>query len=267
MDRLKVLTLNIWNRLGPWEKRLAIIRRGLEELSPDVVGLQEVLSMPGFMSQVNAIAEDLGFQTVSAGDWELGAGLTLGNAILSKYPIAESKSFPLPTGDREPRSLQFATLNTPLGRIPFFNTHLTHRFEDGEVRMAQVKTIVERIENAAAAAEFPAVLVGDFNAAPDTNEVKTLKEKLCLIDCWQFSEAEGTVPAPGYTFSRENSFALHSDEASRRIDYIFVATASPLRALPTRVVLAFENPEGDIFASDHFGVYAELKLAPIPAPP
>ena len=43
LSGLRVLTLNIWNRQGPWEQRLAVIRRGLAELEPDVVGLQEVL--------------------------------------------------------------------------------------------------------------------------------------------------------------------------------------------------------------------------------
>ena len=29
MDRLRVLTLNIWNRQGPWAERLALIRHGI----------------------------------------------------------------------------------------------------------------------------------------------------------------------------------------------------------------------------------------------
>ena len=40
---MKVATLNIWNRFGPWEERLVAIRVRLAELAPDVIGLQEVL--------------------------------------------------------------------------------------------------------------------------------------------------------------------------------------------------------------------------------
>src|SRR5262245_11813894 len=42
-ERLRVLTLNIWNRQGPWEERVRLIREGLVALDPDVVGLQEVM--------------------------------------------------------------------------------------------------------------------------------------------------------------------------------------------------------------------------------
>src|SRR5689334_4682118 len=41
--RLRVATLNLWNRSGPWTDRLALIRYELRRLLPDVLGLQEVL--------------------------------------------------------------------------------------------------------------------------------------------------------------------------------------------------------------------------------
>src|SRR4029079_19758654 len=40
---LRVATLNIWGRQGPWEARRAVLRRQLAELEVDVIGLQEVL--------------------------------------------------------------------------------------------------------------------------------------------------------------------------------------------------------------------------------
>ena len=45
MKTLRVATLNIWNRFGPWEERLAAIRAGVEVLSPDILGLQEVVRL------------------------------------------------------------------------------------------------------------------------------------------------------------------------------------------------------------------------------
>jgi hypothetical protein len=39
---LRVATLNIWNRSGPWPDRLPLIRRELQRLGPAVIGLQEV---------------------------------------------------------------------------------------------------------------------------------------------------------------------------------------------------------------------------------
>jgi endonuclease/exonuclease/phosphatase family metal-dependent hydrolase len=42
--RITVLTINIWNRSGPWEERRAMLRAGIEALNPDVIGMQEVMS-------------------------------------------------------------------------------------------------------------------------------------------------------------------------------------------------------------------------------
>ena len=45
MNTLRVATLNIWNRFGPWEERLEAIRAGVGALSPDILGLQEVVRL------------------------------------------------------------------------------------------------------------------------------------------------------------------------------------------------------------------------------
>jgi hypothetical protein len=36
----RVATFNIWNRPGPWDKRLPLIREGLAAPGADVIGLQ-----------------------------------------------------------------------------------------------------------------------------------------------------------------------------------------------------------------------------------
>ena len=45
---LRVATLNIWNRGGPWEARLVALRAALQAEDVDVLGLQEVVSIEGF---------------------------------------------------------------------------------------------------------------------------------------------------------------------------------------------------------------------------
>jgi endonuclease/exonuclease/phosphatase family metal-dependent hydrolase len=58
---------------------------------------------------------------------------------------------------------------------------------------------------------------------------------------------------------------LHFLEPDRRIDYVFVG---PMRrdgrgvVQKCRIVLDRAAPDG-AFASDHFGVYAEIQLAPL----
>src|SRR4051794_32234310 len=110
MDRLRVVTLNIWNRMGPWEQRFRLIREGLRALDADVIGLQEVLAFEG-ESQAKAIAEalredGLGYELTFGKANELGGGVLFGNAVLSRFPITKAEVFPLPSeGTRENRSL------------------------------------------------------------------------------------------------------------------------------------------------------------------
>lgn len=60
---LRVATLNIWNRGGPWEARLVALRAALQAEDVDVLGLQEVVSIEGF-DQAALIAEGLGYHVV-----------------------------------------------------------------------------------------------------------------------------------------------------------------------------------------------------------
>ena len=62
MDTVRILSLNIWNRSGPWDARLPLICAGLATEAADVVGLQEVMCMQGplgTLSQLDAIVDGL----------------------------------------------------------------------------------------------------------------------------------------------------------------------------------------------------------------
>src|SRR5207302_10822376 len=88
MDRLRLLTLNIWNRQGPWEERLRLIRRHVTALDPHVIALQEVLhhdTQPE--DQAQEIARGLGYHVAFAPAWHIGGGLQFGNAVLSRFPV------------------------------------------------------------------------------------------------------------------------------------------------------------------------------------
>ena len=72
MSRLKVLTLNIWNRQGPWEQRLPLIRAGLRALDPDLVALQEVLALDGApANQADDVAAGLGYRVAYGPAWTI----------------------------------------------------------------------------------------------------------------------------------------------------------------------------------------------------
>ena len=113
MNRLRVLTLNIWNRMGPWERRLPMIREGIRRLDPDLVGLQEVIDHQG-RTQADEIREGLGYEAAFGAAHDIGGGLRFGNAVLSRWPIPLSRVFPLPVLDSgEHRSLLLAEIASP----------------------------------------------------------------------------------------------------------------------------------------------------------
>jgi endonuclease/exonuclease/phosphatase family metal-dependent hydrolase len=265
MKTFRVATLNIWNRLGPWEQRLTAIRAGVEALAPELLGMQEVVRLaPGNgdgLDQAAAIAQGLGYHVAygRAHDepW-------YGNAALSKWPIAQSHTFDLPRcGTDERRSLLFAEVTAPFGRVPFFVTHLNWKFEDGHVREAQVREIAQCVQSLAPRDGFPAILVGDFNAEPDADEIRYLRGLTSLGGgrrvYFQDAFAMAGEGSPS-TFARRNPFAGPLCEPDRRIDYVFVHGRDDRhRGEPLQARVCFDAPVDGTFPSDHFGVTATLR--------
>jgi endonuclease/exonuclease/phosphatase family metal-dependent hydrolase len=287
VDKLRVATLNIWNKAGPWAERLPLIRKQLTELSPDVLGLQEVLRLiPDEQNppvpapsndQASEIADGLGYNVAYGIAADYSGGLKFGNALLTRHKILDSRTFRLPGADSgETRSLLYALLETAWGRLPVFVTHLNWKLHHGVVRLKQVVYLAERIfVLAPVGADFlPPILMGDFNAAPSADEIRYLKgehpidnRSVYFADAWDYAEptAEG-LPRPGYTYARDNGYALQNGEPNRRIDYIFVrGPDKQMRGEPSNVRLAFQESTpgaaGSVWASDHYGVTCDISIA------
>lgn len=283
MSTLRLGTLNIWNKSGPWPERLALIRRELARLKPAVLGLQEVLrfapdGLEKFVPtpqacQATEIAREFNYTVAYALASDYGHGLKFGNALLTQFPILEQRTFVLPGLESgESRSLLYARLETPFGELPVFVTHLNWKLHQGSVRLRQVRFIAERVaELAPIRGPFlPPVLMGDFNADPDADEIRYLRglavvdqESVFFADAWLYG-ADGSA---GATFDRKNDYARVAREPSRRIDYIFVrGPDAQLRGEPMTTELAFASAEagaaGNVWPSDHFGLVSDVFFAP-----
>jgi endonuclease/exonuclease/phosphatase family metal-dependent hydrolase len=223
--------------------------------------------------QAAEIADGLGYEIAYAPAADYGNGLLMGNAILSRFPIFESRVSRLPdAGSGEPRSLLFALLGTEHGRLPVFVTHLNWRFDHGYVRLSQVLYVAARVDelSPASAGFLPPVLMGDFNAAPEADEIRFLTglsvqagKSVHFADAWVYG-GDGTA---GATYVPANDYARKNREPPRRIDYIFVrGPDAELRGEPlvTKVVfnVAEQGPDGAIWPSDHFGVLSEIAVEP-----
>jgi endonuclease/exonuclease/phosphatase family metal-dependent hydrolase len=281
LEKLRVATLNIWNKSGPWTERLASIRSQLTALSPDLLGLQEVLRfIPDEQNppapapdndQASEIAQGFDYNIAYGVAADYSGGLKFGNALLTRYKILDSRTFRLPGVDSgETRSLLYALVETPWGRLPVFVTHLNWKLHHGVVRTKQAVYAAERIfVLAPVEADFlPPILMGDFNAGPQADEIRYLKgehvidgRSIYFADVWDYAEGQG----PGHTYARDNAYALENGEPNRRIDYIFVRGPDrEMRGQPSNVRLAFDQSapgaEGTVWASDHYGVVCDLSM-------
>jgi len=272
--RLRVLTLNCWNICEPFEQRTAVIRSGLVRESPDVIALQEVVVRRDGFDQSRLVLPDGNFARVfgAAFSWaDDGTLLThgtdgsgFGNVIASRWPIFRSEVRRLPGIEGgEPRAVTAALVESPAGALPVLSTHLDWEFHHGHVRERQVLALDAFVREWAAHGDLPPVLLGDFNAHPDSNEMRFLRglasldgRSTCFRDAWEIA-GEGA----GYTWDNRNRFAAYAWEPDRRIDYVLVGPPDPEgRGRIESARLAFDAPVGGVFASDHFGVVVDVLI-------
>lgn len=273
---LKVQTQNLWYDADPWPQRRELLRGAFDRLDADLVGLQEVLHD----ADGGQLAELFGHRlptwhtlhAPSRGAAARHGGRDFGNAVVSRWPIAEHRVVELPDGGlgREPRIALITHIDSPHGRIVFAVTHLNWRLDHGFVREQQVVALLDALGQEAAASDFPPILVGDFNAEPDASEIRFILGLQALAgrsahmrDAWRSRHG---ACAPGHTWSRDNVFARWALEPDRRIDYVFVGPPDPEvshhgHVLDCRVVCN-EAVDG-IHPSDHFGVLATLATGPV----
>ncbi|PCH81185.1 MAG: endonuclease [Hyphomicrobiales bacterium] len=262
--RLRILSWNIWWRYGPFERRQPAIIDTLKNIDADVIALQEVWG-DGDSNLAQVIAEELGYHHVfrSNGNTEK---FEFGNAILSRWAI-ETSDFTMlfgHEGSDEKRLALFAKVNGPRGDIPVFATHLNWKFEHSHIRQRQVADLARFIRNHEFS-DFPSVVLGDFNAEPQSEEIRMLKglttvpvEGMVFHDAW---EVAGDVGSQGFTWDNTNPYVKAEYEPDRRIDYILVAPpkkeSGAGQIVECRVV--GNHPVDDVWASDHHALLAEVR--------
>lgn len=110
--------------------------------------------------------------------------------------------------------------------------------------------------------DVPAILCGDFNAMPDSNEIRALRgsaaplsEDVVFMDAWDFADGGG----PGYTWTIENPNAARHFHGNARLDYIFVRYTPESEVGSIHGTRTFGGPE-DGWPSDHLGVVADIAV-------
>ncbi len=261
-DTLKVMTYNL-EGMKPGtdpETRLFHIIQKLKTLDPDIIGLQEInqtLNGGGIDNQARRIADSLSAHFGITYHYYISfTHLSWNNqfreyvGIISKYPVQNQGYKQLVRGVF-PRKVVWNSIDTPLGRINFFNTHLS--FNSGSVRVQQVQQIIPYIE--LKENDHPGVgtiLTGDFNDPPNAQSIQLLTNTgtdTFFVDTF----ADVNPGNPGYT--------VPSNAPNTRIDYVFYKNTGNLTVFDSRVVM--DRPySGNNYCSDHLGVLTRFILSP-----
>jgi endonuclease/exonuclease/phosphatase family metal-dependent hydrolase len=256
---MRIITWNVWGLFGPWPEREAAIVATLHDARPDIIVLTESWSRGGD-SQCARLAGPLGlshhaFSGVAAQEDQ--AALS-GVAVLSRWPIQRQSS--LTFGDAR---VQFAELTGPRGLIQVFGLVMDAWWLDqSHPRQDAVRDLLTHVHQAQDT-RAPLIICGDFNADPDSDEIRMLTGRtatpapgLAFYDAWEVAG----LPNPGHTWSNDNPWATQLLWPDRRIDYIFSAAPRPGGAgHPTHAALLGTDPVSNTYPSDHFALQSDLR--------
>ncbi|MFV0135271.1 endonuclease/exonuclease/phosphatase family protein [Streptomyces sp. HMX87] len=269
---MRVVTWNLWWRFGPWAERQKAVLAVLRDLDPDVVGLQEVWDADG-ENLAEWLAGELGLHCAWAPSpaperWQRRIGddtVGIGNAVLSRWPVLEQATLvlPAPAELADGRLALYARLDAPGHRVPFFTTHLTSPVHASAVRCEQVAALARFVDAHRHGTGFPPVVTGDFNAWPDSDEIRLLGgyrtapavPGLVLLDAWEYADPA----APSATWDPANPYIAAGGEPGVRIDYVHVGPPGPAGLGRVRTVRrAGAGPVDGVWPSDHAAVVADL---------
>ncbi len=265
---IRFVTWNLWLTNGDWQKRQPAIVETLRRLDPDVVALQETWhDHDTEPSQVASLAAALDMHFVVSPGPD-GFESPIRNAMLSRWPLSGTAGGLLASDiEHRYRSVVMAEIDSPIGTIRAFTTHLEHRYNKGGLRQRQLDDLVGFIDqhHPVDTPGFPPVLLGDLNAVPDSDEVRRLSGRSApyhdrvFLDAWEMGGS-----GPGYTWSTDNQYlaAGNPQWPNRRIDYVFVGYPSKGPAgRVDRITMAGDEPVDGVTPSDHFALVADLRTA------
>jgi len=236
--RIKVVSWNIW--LG---KHYSQVLDFLRKQNSDIIGLQE-LEADTDRDQAGQIAGELGYQYVFYPSFEGTVNTGKGDAVLSRYPILNSRRhFLSPSVDydstptTEPRIAVEASVSIDDSTLTVYSTHLAYaaHFAPSPAQAAQAEALASLVRG-----REKVVLMGDLNSLPESDTVKTLTSIL--------RHADSNLSAPTFTMYPHEYQDHKSADLRDRVDYIF--TSIDLRVIDAGV--------GMSLGSNHLPVWAIL---------
>ena len=268
-EYIRVLSFNLKRDFGIplhksrlWGNRKKLAAQLIRESGATIIGVQELL--PKMREDVGELLED--YNILGDGRFsglrpkddehsdilvkkESGCAQLVKTFWLSKSPERLSRAYYAAF----PRICTVAEVQlNRLGRtIRVFNTHMDHLC--GLARVLGAQVILEYMAQFNRERRLPTVLMGDFNAKPQSRPLQLLRQGLPnsgihLTDVY-------SLLAPQYRYNTLHNFSGKRKPNAKPIDYIFVS--DDFEVVDTQVVT---TPVEGRYPSDHFPLEAVLKL-------
>ena len=256
--------------LRPWEARRPAIAATLARLDADVICLQEVWA-----------DDDVELRGGAGRRPRLPPGLRV-PPRLRRGPVRQRRAVALadrgqrragaPVAAPTPRSCARAC--APTSTVPRARSRCSAPTSTGgSTRAACARTRCGRSARSSTApdptavAPFPPILCGDFNADPDSDEIRLLTGRsdppvpeARVPRRWEVAGQASDSSATGATWTNDNPYARLDLEPDRRIDYVFVGWPKAGGAgHVTRCTVEGLEPVDGVVPSDHLAVLAELR--------
>lgn len=261
---MRVVTQNLWGIRGDWEARRAVLAAGLRQLAPDLVALVEAIKTDEYDQVTDVLGPDFHVfhQTEREPDGQ-------GASIASRCPLGAVHEVDLHV---TARTAEFACTTLvaevsapePYGTIVFANHVPSWQLQFERERELQAVAAARFLEELVPARERHVVLAGDFTSDPEAANVRFIAGRqslegasVCYRDAWESVHPH----EPGETFTPDNPLVADWDWPFRRLDYVFVRCGEhggPTLAI-SRCERIFDTPVDGVWASDHFGVVADLE--------
>lgn len=245
---MKIATYNICHcgNYGNWKKgdelpvNIAHTAQMIAEINADIIGLNEVYTIgdrEDFCLQEEKLAKLAGYPYYVFAKGKEFEWVTIGNAILSKYPILKVKKIAVPAPSEEERNpnekswyedrvLLCVEIEVDGKNVCVISSHFGLNPTEQRNIVKEVCKVIEERENV--------VLMGDFNMLPDNEILSPLYARLKSV-----AKETGNME---YTFA--------SYDPQIQIDYIFVPKNTRVKSYTVYKKIV----------SDHRPISAEIEL-------
>jgi len=263
---MRFLTMNVFSPSNPdWSKRREVLRAGFAELSPDIVAVQEA----AWLGDVDPVVELLGDEYHSLPHSQRSTD-GVGAFLASRYPLELVAELDLRLTDRVELPWSGAVIAVADTPNEFGDLLIVHHKPTWEMgysleREQQAVACARGVEEILSTRPAHVVALGDFDDEPRSSSMRFWRGLQSLEgvsveyrDVWETAHPG----QDGFTFTTTNPLVQQGQfplERGRRIDYILIRCG---RYGPTLAVdtcrRAFDAPVDGVWASDHFGVVADL---------